>query len=329
VAAAKRARPGEHVQFVSADPEEPDVWAISMGRTQNSPPAENKLVLADARTAAVLQAPDLMKRFSYIMLRLHADLFAGLPGTLFLGAMGLLFVVAIVSGVVVYGPFMRRNEFGTVRMGSATRVKWLDLHNLIGIVTLGWATVVGITGVINALATPMFKLWQFTELAAMTAPYRGSPAPHSIAPLQRAFDAALAAEPGMRPGVIAFPGTDFAGAHHYAIFMRGSTPLTARLYKPVLIDAQTAVVSGKRDMPWYLTMLFVSQPLHFGDYGGMSMKIIWGLMTLATIIVLGSGLYLWLKKRNVSIEPELAGAEPSMPSAACVPSTTQGEGAKA
>lgn len=43
----------------------------------------------------------------WVMFKLHVDLFAGLPGTLFLGFMGLLLLVAIVSGVVLYAPFMR------------------------------------------------------------------------------------------------------------------------------------------------------------------------------------------------------------------------------
>ena len=42
--------------------------------------------------------------------------------------------------------------------------------------------------------------------------------------------------------------------------------------------------------------LGLSQPLHFGDYGGMPLKILWALLDLATIIVLGSGLYHWLGK---------------------------------
>jgi hypothetical protein len=32
----------------------------------------------------------------------------------------------------------------------------------------------------------------------------------------------------------------------------------------------------------------------FGDYGGMPMQILWALLDIATIIVLNSGLYLWL-----------------------------------
>ena len=44
--------------------------------------------------------------------------------------------------------------------------------------------------------------------------------------------------------------------------------------------------------------LSLSQPLHFGDYGGLGLKIVWALLDLATIIILGSGLYLWLTKKR-------------------------------
>jgi uncharacterized iron-regulated membrane protein len=66
----------------------------------------------------------------------------------------------------------------------------------------------------------------------------------------------------------------------------------------VLVDAGTDALTASPPLPWYLTALLVSQPLHFGDYGGMPMQIIWALLDIATIIVLGSGLYLWLGRRN-------------------------------
>jgi uncharacterized iron-regulated membrane protein len=43
---------------------------------------------------------------------------------------------SLVSGVVVYAPFMRKLAFGTVRKDKSKRVKWLDTHNMIGIVAL-------------------------------------------------------------------------------------------------------------------------------------------------------------------------------------------------
>ena len=64
----------------------------------------------------------------------------------------------------------------------------------------------------------------------------------------------------------------------------------------MLVDARTAEVTASPKLPWYLTALLVSQPLHFGDYGGVPMQLLWALLDIASIIVLGSGLYLWLRK---------------------------------
>jgi uncharacterized iron-regulated membrane protein len=55
-------------------------------------------------------------------------------------------------------------------------------------------------------------------------------------------------------------------------------------------------------LPWYLRALELSRPLHFGDYGGLPLKIIWGLFDVVLIAVLFSGLYLWLSKRKSAIE---------------------------
>jgi uncharacterized iron-regulated membrane protein len=236
-------------------------------------------------------------------------------GKLFLGFMGLLLLAAIVSGVVLYAPFMRKLDFGTVRHGRTARLRWLDLHNLLGIVTVVWALVVGTTGVVNTLADVLLKVWQFTEIAEMTRPYQGQPAPTRLASMQAAIAHAEAAEPGMKVGFVAFPGTPFASPHHYGVYMHGDQALTSRLYKPVLVDAQTAAVTDRRSLPWYLTALLISQPLHFGDYGGAGMQFVWALLDVATIIVLGSGLYLWIRRgraARAAAKVDVAGAAPAL-----------------
>jgi uncharacterized iron-regulated membrane protein len=118
--------------------------------------------------------------------------------------------------------------------------------------------------------------------------------------VQKAVDTAGAKLPHMTPSFIAYPGTAFTSTRHYAVFMRGNTPLTSRLLQPVLIDASNGSFTDTREMPWYVKTLLISQPLHFGDYGGMPLKIIWALLDVLTIIVLGSGLYLWLARRGPS-----------------------------
>jgi uncharacterized iron-regulated membrane protein len=220
-----------------------------------------------------------------------------LPGKLFLGGMGLLLLVAVISGIVIYWPFTRRLRFATIRHSKSRRVSWLDWHNLIGIATVMWVAVVGGTGVINTWAEPMLDNWRSHELASMVAPYAATPKPAHLASLDRVVDQARGAAPGMEVAFIAFPGTAFSSSRHFAVFMRGDEPLTSRLLRPVLLDGETGAVADTRELPPYLKALFVSQPLHFGDYGGLPLKIIWALLDGLTIIVIGSGLYLWLVKQ--------------------------------
>lgn len=309
VAASRERFPGFAMKYVSWDQEEPGLGYVSMAPAPDSPPADFHYLTVNTRTAEILgeHNPDNLD-FMDIMFRLHVDLFAGLPGKLFLGFMGLLFVVAIVTGVAVYGPLMRKLDFGTVRKQRSRRVKWLDLHNLLGIVTLTWALAVGMTGVINTTADLIILYWQRDQLAEMVRPYLDKPpvAEAQYASLDAALAVARQAAPGMAPRFVAYPGTPYSSPHHYAVYMHGDTPLTARLLKPVLVDVQTAAFTDSRDMPWYATTLLLSQPLHFGDYGGLPLKLIWALLDIITIIVLGSGLYLWLSRRRSPVEQRIA-----------------------
>lgn len=300
VADARARRPHDHVKFLTRDEEKP-AWFVSLG---TSPTAQDNsaLLMYDARSGALLHDRPVDQGLLNMLLKLHVELLTGLPGTLFLGAMGILFLASVASGVVVYGPFMRKLPFGTVRQHRSSRLTWLDLHNLLGIVTVLWVLVVGATGVINTLDRPLLAYWQGTELADMLAPWQDKPAPTLLKPVDDVIQTAESAAPRMRVRFVAFPGTPFAGLHYYMVFMRGQTPLTARLLTPLLIDAETALVTDARSLPWYLTLLVLSQPLHFGDYGGMLLKIIWALLDVITIVVLLSGLYLWWIRSNAPLE---------------------------
>jgi uncharacterized iron-regulated membrane protein len=190
-----------------------------------------------------------------------------------------------------------------VRRDRSTRVKWLDLHNLLGIVTLTWAIVVGATGVVNTWADLVITHWRNDQVADMLAQYRGMPPATRLGSLEKAFANARAQQPEMKIAFIAFPGTAFSSEHHYGVFMRGRSRLTERLVRPVLVDAVTGAVTASRPPPWYMNALLLSQPLHFGDYGGVPMQWLWAALDVLTIIVLGSGLYLWLGKRGAARRP--------------------------
>lgn len=297
VESARAKQPDKVVRYLFWEPKDhPNLTLASMASSMDAPMDEAWYVAMDSRTTDVLDEPN-EKGFMYVMLKLHTDMFAGLPGMLFLGFMGLLFVIAIVSGIVLYKPFTRRIDFGAVRRRRPL-IKWLDLHNLLGIVTIAWALVVGITGSINTLSTILLAVWQGDQMADMIAPYKDAPPLKTPGSVQTAIEAARAAVPDMEVSFVAFPGSAFSSPHHYTVFLKGTTPVTARLLRPALIDAETGLLTDTREMPWYIKALLLSQPLHFGDYGGLPLKIVWALLDILTLIILGSGIYLWLKKRG-------------------------------
>lgn len=293
VAIALKQRPGEVPLYMSFDEDRP-VVNITTGPRPDAAETEMSFFPIDRRNGEIVTPPE--GGVMDFLLQLHKDMFLGLPAMFFLGAMGLLFFAAIVSGVVLYAPFMRRLPFATVRRGRSARTRWLDWHNLLGVVTLAWASVVGVTGTINTLSDPITAWWRADALAGMVAGESGEVAPFRPGSAGPAVDAAIARAPGMRPQFVAFPGVAFSSSHHMAVFLQGATPATKKLLTPVLVDARTGAVDKIAPMPWYMKTLLLSQPLHFGDYAGLPMKILWALLDLITIVVLGSGLYLWLAK---------------------------------
>jgi uncharacterized iron-regulated membrane protein len=296
IAAAQQRFPGQFVLLAQLKQSAPLV-SVLVSPTAIPTPGVFHRVTVDARTAVVLADEPPHQDVMDVVLRIHKDMFTGLPGELFLGVMGIVFVLSIVSGIIIYWPFMRRLDFGSIRRGASPRLKWLDTHNLLGIVTAAWALAVGVTGTINTLAVPLFDLWRVQTLPKLLAPYQGKPVATA-----KSVEAAVAqvrtAFPDRLITSVTMPTTGrFGSPQHLVVWTKGKTPFTARMLEPVLVDAEDTSKMVAPDLAWYLWALQVSRPLHFGDYGGLPLKIIWALLDLISIVVLGSGLYLWVARK--------------------------------
>lgn len=308
VEAAREARPGWSPAVYSEDEDHPGRVYVSMLPPGVQDLGQSKTVILDGFTGKATDVK-LDQTFSMIVLNLHANLFAGFIGEIFLALVGIAFFVALISGVVIYAPFMRSFLYGMIRRERGARLFQLDLHNLVGISTLAWCCVVCFTGIVLELGKPLLMIYQNQDLAAMTAPFKDRPAPERIVPLDQAIATARLAWPGHRMQFAVFPGTPLTGEHHFTLFMAAESGLAKRVPKLTLVDAATAELTVASDAPWYIQALFVSGPLHFGDYAGTPLRIIWALFTILTLILCISGLYLFIAKlrgrrREVSLLQE-------------------------
>jgi uncharacterized iron-regulated membrane protein len=292
---AKEAKPGWSPMTFAEDHEHPGRVFVFLAPPGLNDFAAAKPVILNAYNGQPFEF-DFDKTFTGICFRLHKDLFLGFAGEMYLAFVGLSFFVALVSGAIVYAPFMRNLLFAALRRERGQRIFQLDLHNLVGIATLAWCSVVALTGVILELSRPILTYYQFNDLAAITAPFRGQPKPETIVPLEVAAAAAEAAWPKHEVEFALFPGTPLSGDHHYCFFLAAESGVAKRVLKLALIDAGTGKVTVAQESPWYIKALFVSGPLHFGDYAGMPLKIIWALFTLLTIFLCVSGVYLTIAR---------------------------------
>lgn len=297
VKAAEQRRTDKVVQFVVWDDSKQGTVIMSMADTATEPPHHNISVFVSPYDGRILT--DESEPLAFFS-ELHTQLLMGKGGAFFLGIIAISLLMSLVSGVMIYAPFAGRRSFTSVRSDKSKKAKWLDVHNVLGVIVFAWMLVVGGTGLINSWGEYLVSFWQADQVAEMTRDYQGMPVPDKsrYGSVQQALDVAQAPYPAMKPWFIAMPRSLMSDAYHYTIYLRGSTPQTAQLIRPVLVDAETETITNSREMPWYMKVLMLSQPLHFGDYGGLVLKLIWFLFTLISTVVLFTGLYLWWDRRK-------------------------------
>ncbi len=312
-AVAQRSEPSLVPRFVSFSAEDPAESFVFLAPASEREFENGRWFVLNAFTGAAQALKEPEKTFTGFMLKLHVDLFAGFAGQMFVGVMGLLFVVSTVSGLVVYGPFMKKLAFGVLRFGRQTRIASIDLHNLFGVSTLVWAFVVGLTGAILSFSPLIIGVWQNTELAHLASRHQATLSGAPVSP-DVALRAGAAAFPDKEVAFVAYPGNMYTTDRHYGVVLRGHSELTQRLLSIALVDGETGRVVETADMPWYISVLLFSGPFHFGDYGGLPLQIIWALFTIVLGVVTVSGLIVWLKRprgRTAAAPAAVPGSTPS------------------
>ena len=92
--------PRLHPFSVGWDGDEPRIF-INLSPSADPKDGEIRSVIFDAHTGRLLEVPKDRFNLTAFFLRLHSEIFLGLPGELVMGAMALSFVISLVSGALV------------------------------------------------------------------------------------------------------------------------------------------------------------------------------------------------------------------------------------
>lgn len=299
---AQRTYPGERVHSATLDDEHfPGLLLLGIVKDGGSL-EQARWVYADIVRAQLVEQPAFDETFTGFLLELHAQWFLGPIGELVGALIALLVLLSLVSGMVVYGPYLRKFLFGIIRRGRGARLLQLDLHNLAGSVLFGWAFIVTLTGVLLGFGTVAIGVWQLTELAELQRQYPQPDATEVVADFDRVYAAAAAASEGWQPTTVLFPGSEYSTAQHYLVLLKGTHAFDEKMLQIALIDAQSQQLVRVMQLPLYLKAILLSQPLHFGDYGGLALRLLWAACTLAILFITLNGAWLWWAKRRKSRE---------------------------
>ena len=232
------------------------------------------------------------KAFHRQLLLLHYTLFSGTTGKIIVFFTGILFLITLVTGLVVYRKSIVRALLFRVRFNRRTkRSYYSSLHRILGVWTLLFNLLIVFTG-----------LWLAGQVS-LTA-LKSSPS----SPIKKTSGTIISLD-----GLVKKIDREFPEFEIHLIRIRpGSTnvQVSGRLlsdpgyygsfYSGFTVDGinnEFLSSSFMKDHPLQDKLSKMAGPLHFGNYGGMAVKIIYCILGLAPGFLAISGFILWRKRK--------------------------------
>lgn len=228
--------------------------------------------------------------------QLHATFFAGSIGKTLLGVVAIALLVSSVTGLLLYGPFSKGQSLrapATLIRGTAgnhssasRRLFFADWHKLIGIISLAFQLLMAGTGLLLTVGTLVIQIYTYVLITGL----REAPSPRGATATEFiSVDDVIARSREIFSGdryikTILFPG-EVQGPDHFAVLAYGSgtfgqyIPELAMFHAPQnRADAPPILI----ELPWFIKLIAAAAPLHFGNFGGLPVKILYCLFGLTS-----------------------------------------------
>ncbi|WP_212006612.1 PepSY domain-containing protein [Chitinophaga sp. HK235] len=285
--AGKSLRGGTPYLFFSRLPQTPEEPAIV--RAEYGPDFKVYLFL-NPYTGEVIHQHTNTGYFSGFLVYLHFSLLSGKTGAQIMLLTGILLFISLLTGCWVY----RKSVFKVLTFrvkpewNSRTR-RWRNLHRIVGVWALLFNLLIAFTGF-------MMELKVLDNRKNTANPYTGAPIPiHYEALLTKAADQIPGFEAmGIRPPKKAGDPVRILGhAHEAAIWGRYSSSVHFDL------NGNVKKTVNFSQAPFGDKFNAAMAPLHFGNYGGIPIKILYSLLGLTPGILSISGILIWYRRKYI------------------------------
>jgi uncharacterized iron-regulated membrane protein len=272
-----------------------DAYLVTLARGGGQ---RNVQVLVDPYRDAVIREHRNVRGWGDWLRQLHVRfLYGSFWGRYIVGFFGLTLVFSTVSGLMIFARFNGASWWPKpIRWGRGPRIVTADLHKLVGLGTVAFNIVFGVTGAVVGLEGVYHKYLADKPAAVRRAGVAQLPA----GGIDGLVDQARTLVPGSNP-----TGVQLNHART-GIVRVDLWPTTAHLVREassyVMFDAATAkpieiydATKASAGVRFYYAM----EPLHFGRLGGaMWVKLLWGLMGLTGGLLSVTGFVIFILRKR-------------------------------
>lgn len=299
LSSVKTANPNAKINNISISDAANTAYIFSLGDDEES----RKVVFVNQYTAEVAGERQ-GETLANVIRQTHVRFYAfGANGRIVVGFFGLILLLSSVTGLIIYFPFMKvvfKKGLHFWQLREGFRAASSDLHKLIGIVTLVFNLILGATGAVIGLENlaKYYKPLQTAIHPSANKELKPESLTNQIS-IDNAVESAKQNLQGFTPTNITLPQ---AGKNHFVLYGNVAGRFERKGASFLVVDTASGAVLQTHNAARVQTGVWLynlNEPLHFGDFAGLWLKIIYFLFGLAgTGLTVTGFVLLYLRKRK-------------------------------
>lgn len=255
-----------------------------------------KWVFAHPETGEVLSQIDRADlRFTSILLNVHYNLLSGTVGKIIVFLVGTSFLTLLVSGIILYRKsFLKVLLFKQKLSFTSPRVMFSSLHRMVGV----WALIFNLLMCTSGL-------WLAGQVVNNAFKKKGAPETPALSySIDQVIQQAHDSFPDLEINYLRFP-VNASGKLQLMGRMKSDPVYYGKRYSSLQVDSQGKIEGTKflKDQPAGQRFLQILHPLHFGDYAGVAVQIIYIIGGLTPGLLSISGFFIWRKRQKPHSAP--------------------------
>ena len=250
-------------------------------------PDDRKVLFVHPSDGRILKITSQEDSHVFWLLKFHYSLHSGLVGEFILFISGLLFIVSLVTGLIVYRKaILKVFSFRTKFITKHDRSKASSLHRYVGVWALIFNLVMALSGTV--ISYEIVKAGLNPVHPAVVS------SPRLTISIDKALSALQTQQPDFRPSYIRLPT---AAGKPVVIAGRvdGQAYFYSRFYNTVSVDAVSGQISGLQITKSLSSLV---RGIHFVEYGNLLVKLFFCLVGLSGPILSITGFLLWKWKKK-------------------------------